>query len=232
MPFDKGHGYQGVLLFDSKEDTVQCHFCGGWFNFLPRHVHDVHKMKARQYKEEVGLLQSTALLSESMRERLLRNIDTRKKNLVPGGRQKKETIEKIRTTIKKNLHNAERRNRLGTCPAQLLDRIRKIAEKKGRTPTHREIATFRQTIELVFGSVEEAFRQASLPRRTPGVNVNHRSKIRDLEGERRRLLEEIREFRNIHGRLPHFSDCSRKLLTDYQTFKRRFGSFRKALELA
>ena len=62
MPSVSGVGFQGVVLFDSETNKVQCSICGEWFDFLGIHV-KTHKLTVKQYKYQFGLNQETALMS-------------------------------------------------------------------------------------------------------------------------------------------------------------------------
>lgn len=172
MRYDKGSGFLGVLLFDGKTDKVQCHLCGLWFTALGNHLHKEHNMTASAYKEEVGLNQTTALIGENLREKLIANgLEQRMKNLVKGHKWTKESREKVRATIKKN--SFEMQNLHGTCPEQILSRITKKYNELGRTPTTDELGRsgFMKTIRKVYGSTEEAFRLAGVPYRKPGLTM-------------------------------------------------------------
>lgn len=99
MKFEEGYGYLGTLLFDGKTDTIQCHFCGDWFSYLPHHLHKEHSMTAKQYKEKIGLLSSSALISESEREKLMHRLVSN----LPNKKDKKiskKTRKKISEAIK------------------------------------------------------------------------------------------------------------------------------------
>src|SRR6185436_14180348 len=121
MKFDRGFGYEGVLLFDGKTDKIQCHFCGQWFSQLGHHLHKEHNMLASEYKDEVGLLQTTALIGEELRAKLIqKNLGKRLKNLRPGKKKTRAEKEKIRKTLKANALRRETQNRFGTSPLQLI----------------------------------------------------------------------------------------------------------------
>lgn len=221
MKFEGGYGYQGVLLMDGKTNDIQCHLCGSWFNYLPNHLHKEHNMTAEQYKEKVGLRQSSALVSEEARENMIRSgLNRRKANLKPGGKKTEEQKQKIRDTLK-NVKR-ETQNERGTCPQQLIDRLRKEADRIGKVPPTKSL-TFITTLKRVFGSYKEALRRAGLDTRKSGVNV----RWEDITNEK--LLEEIRYFYKLNGRRPTWSDIKRKTFRPGEIYNRRFGSFKKAI---
>lgn len=177
MKYDKGFGYLGVLLFDGATDQIQCHLCGQWFKALPQHVSKEHNMMAAAYKQEVGLLQSTALISESTRAALIASGHKRFKNLRKGTKHTKEQIEKIRNTLIENGKKFENMNLRGTCPEQLLDRLQKLYKEKGEDFSSRDIG-FSEALEKVYGSVREACTLAGIPYRKSGENKSYSHRIK------------------------------------------------------
>lgn len=169
MPFSyegTGYGYQGVLLFDGNTDKVQCHFCGDWFEFLPAHIAKEHNLKAKDYKDIVGLRQTTALISEKLRSKLISRGQKRFSNLKPGiGARTEEQKEKIRQTML--IRKRETENEKGTCPFQLIDRLTQRAKELGRCPTTYEI-NFEETLRRVFGTFANACKEAGLTPLKPG----------------------------------------------------------------
>jgi hypothetical protein len=119
MKFVGGFGYQGTILFDGETQKIQCHFCGNWYDFLAPHIAAEHNMRASEYKSIVGLNQSTALISEKHREKLIANgLNKRLQNL-RNRRGKKHSLEsrkKIAETLKNRTR--EKENKSGTCPEQ------------------------------------------------------------------------------------------------------------------
>lgn len=172
MTFDQGFGYLGVLAYDGNDEKVQCHFCGKWYGALGRHLAKEHNMKAWEYKERVGLNQSTALISEKHRDALVKSgLDKRLQNLRAGGKQSASTKAKISRTLK--ALSIQNRNRTKTCPLQLLERLEDRARELGRTPTTRELP-FYEALVRTFGSYPEACRMANLKVRKNGETVTKR----------------------------------------------------------
>lgn len=201
MRFDTGYGYQGVLLFDGDEDTVQCHFCGEWFHALGNHLHKEHNMDSATYKQLVGLNKTTALIGEKMREKLIaKNLGKRLKNLRPGRKHTEATKEKIRATLKEN--RREMQNITGTCPEQLLERLRKVYEEKGAAFSLRRVS-FGETLIRVFGSMQAACTLANVPYRQPGQTVTSQltfdhNKIEEVNW--------VKKFIDENNRLPTYTD--------------------------
>lgn len=230
MPFENGYGFYGTLLFDGKTDNVQCHLCGGWFNYLPHHLHKEHNMNANDYKTKVGLGMSSALLSESARANLIqRGLEKRLKNLRPNRKHSDETREKIKKNNKEGFNRMEYKNKFGTCPLQLLDRLNALAKKLGRTPGTREVG-FMDTLRKVFGSYKEACRRAKLEIRKPGANIVRRNRTIFTDEQ---LIESLRFFKERENRYPTSSDAERGLLiAKSELYRKRFKKWGNALDIA
>lgn len=230
MKFNGGFGYQGVLLMDGETSKIQCHYCGEWFEYLAHHLHREHNMSAAEYKTAVGLRQSTALLGEKFRAKLIAvHLDERKSNLrVQYGKKTEEQKAKIRETMLRNGMAREQQNEYGTCPMQLITRLQALAAKLGRTPTKKEI-TFTATLTKVFGSVANAITRAGLTPRKTGVNVYWKGT--EPLYTRDALLQALKDFKEANQRDPSWSDFRRDLLPAPNTYRKFFGTWRKAVEL-
>jgi len=234
MPFRGGFGYVGALVFDGTSDKIQCHFCGEWFAYLIPHLRE-HSMRASEYKEKVGLLQSTALISEKAREKLIASgLDKRLQNLrsQKGKKRPFKTRQKISATLKANKDKEEHLNLKGNCPAQLLDRIQKKYQADVKGWRVHSLKGMRESIIRTFGSVKEACRLAGVPYREPG---QHWTKVAHpmvaINFTDRQLLDLLRKFEKNNGRAPSYSDCKRGLLPPLKLYTKRFGGFKKALKL-
>lgn len=169
MPFQAGYGYEGVLAFDPIEDKIQCHFCGEWFITLQHHLRREHSMAVKEYKEKTGLNQNTALISEGLRAKLIANgLARRLKNLRPNLHHSEATKKKIGESLRKN--RRETQNIHGTCPEQLITRLRVRYDELGRTPTQDEIRGY-DTICKVWGSWKRACEIAGVPWRKPNEKI-------------------------------------------------------------
>jgi len=219
MPFENGYGYQGVLLYDELDGSVQCHLCGKWFQSLGHHVNRVHAIKSSAYKTMVGLNQTTALISEKLREKIIEStkhtLQARLANLaLPKKKQEKYNTKNTR----------QRQNKTGNCPMQLLDRIKQKALELGRTPTALELekTVAKKTIVMVFGSMENAIRLAGLVPRKKGEGVTYKTYTKE------EIIEILKNFKATHGRNPLMSDSKRGLIPSWGAFVKHFGSFNEA----
>lgn len=199
MRFKEGHGFIGALIFDTDTKKIQCHICGKWFDVLANHLAREHNMSSASYKDIVGLNQSTALINETVREKLIATgMEKRLKNLKnrKGTTVSEETKNKIRETLKKN--KAEMQNLHNTCPAQLLERLRNEFIKIGHTPSEKTL-NFKEALLNTYGTYREACRLAGIPEPLkPGQT--HRKPLYTKE----KCVEYIRNYIDVHQKLPTY----------------------------
>jgi hypothetical protein len=192
-------------------------------------------MKALEYKRITGLAKTAALVNEETRARMIeQGVLQAEENKRRGqlkkfnqstwsAEKKKEFAEAMRKASLEHGKTMAKKNQNETCPLQLVHRIRKQAEELGRTPTMRE-APYSRTAVKVYGSWDALLRRAGMERDA----VNKKNQPIPEED----LLEMLREFKKREQREPSTSDCKRNLLPHKSTFSRKFGSFKKAKELA
>lgn len=230
MKFDDGHGFIGALLFDTETDKVQCHFCGEWYFALSPHIAKEHNMTASAYKEKVGLFQTTALIGEKMRAKLIASgLDKRLQNLRVGGKKSQSTIEKTRATLIRNAQKPEMKNLRGTCPAQLIDRLQKIYAQEGKNFNSRQVQ-FGSLLKKTFGSIQEAYRLANVPYRKSGLTMTMENKKKDSE---QNLIDFVKEFVSRFNREPKYKDFvsqGKKYLYQHQVRGKK--NMRKIMNIA
>jgi len=128
----------------------------------------------------------------------------------------------------------EQKNKKGTCPDQVLDVIKKLAEKLGRTPSLKDLIVYtggqryKHLVFKLFGSWKNAIHMLGLEEVSRNQNRG-RSIKRYTEDE---LLEYLAVFYHETNKIPTATDCKRGLLPDYNSYLRIFGSFPSARRLA
>lgn len=228
--FEGGYGYLGVLSYDKSKGKVQCHLCGLLFRMINNgHLGRIHGITAREYKEKTGLSQMTALMGEETREKI---ITTRGHNpncaevLKEAQKKRRERLangdKDLQSGFKMSL---EVRNKRGTCPDQLLDKISKTIKSYGRVVTADEFKKFHHgrflgSVYRTYGTWEHAL---SL--------LGYRS-FRGKHYKEEELLEAMRNFYLVNKRTPRYSDFNRGLLPSYWTYKNKFGTFNEARKRA
>lgn len=210
-------------------------------------------MTTRDYKEKFGLAYSTALISEAFRAQLKQRSLDYFRSLTPeqlaefrshareAGRAGREKWNKIRQGFQPAIQ-LETKNKRGTCPDQLLDKIKEVATKLGRTPSKGEFIDqtggqrYTHLIRATFGSWGKALDMLDMKPQPPIAkshpNQNkagiHSSHVAYDDDE---LLEYLTIFVENHHRIPTHTDCKRGLIPSAYVWK-RFGGLPKARELA
>lgn len=215
----------GVLLKDD-EGKVLCAWCGKAFHNLGRHVVARHGMTARDYKQEVGLLQKSSLVSERLR--LRRSAQGKQMVARLGGRV--AAASTLRDAHAKHrvygpnpsLRTPERLNLTGRCYSQLLAVGAAILREEGRVtqPRLRRRGVSEKSV-LAFWPSMDAYRQA--------IGDTYRSAGHHTDAQ---LLAALRSLALKLGRTPTGSDLRRYGLPYLSTFAHRFGTYATACERA
>jgi len=212
-------GYpQGVVLKDD-DGRLLCAYCGKTFEYLPRHISRAHAMTTREYKQEVGLMQKSALVSERIRtarvRTALRNMSIPSVNTILAARGPG------RKRGSKHEYTAEQQNKSGRCFAQILTVARQIVNARGQVTIKDMHARgiWQYNIEMMFGSMQNLARLAGDDR--------HMGQWTQEE-----LLTALRSLGDKLGRTPASSDLRRYGLPGLMSYFRAFGSYRTACERA
>lgn len=233
-----GYGFIGCLLSTIEGDAVQCHICGELFIDLAKHVSQKHNITSVEYKDKFQLARKTALISEN--ERMARK--QRFLNYLKSLTEEEKREFKIRARERyKNNHSRSRqisletKNKRGTCPDQLLQKIKDVAKKIGHTPSKTEFINecdsqrYVHLIYKTFGSWTKALKLIGMEPKKPintgnsdGYN-QYNKKYSDEE-----LLEYLVIFAQENNRKPTATDFRRGLLPPYYHYTRRWGGIENA----
>jgi len=237
-----GYGYLGALSCTKDGKYLECHICGELYADLAKHVIQGHKISARSYREKFQLAYQTKLISETERmarkERFLEWLKGKSKT------EQKEFFARLRKNAlkgsKRNLNNRkgfqpketlERKNKKGTCPDQLLDKIKQAAQALGHTPSKHDFIGFCESqrflhlIYKTFGSYRNALKILGMQPKQQKFGTH--KKYSDAE-----LLEYLRIYAQENRKIPTYTDCRRGLLPTYDTYIRRWGSMENARRVA
>lgn len=232
-PVVGGHGYYGTLLYSKEHDLIQCHECGEWFRALyggcKGHL-STHGLTADSYKEKYKLARKTALISEGLREKLVKHylelakdpefLKTAKNNML----SEKAAYNRRHSMSGKKIR-LETRNKRGNCPDQLLEKIRIVGDYVKRennlVSQSDYIKVFGygdiQTIFNTFGSWKKACKLAGYK------SARWAKKFTDEQ-----LIKFLQNFYDEHKRTPISSDFSRGYLPSKNIYRARFGSLNEA----
>lgn len=231
VPKGKGFGYYGAILMTKDEGNIQCHICGETFDLLASHLRQIHSTTTKKYRERFELSQRTSLVSEATRKIISSRLIERWKN--PEYRKKMLSYQKHGWHGKNGgKERLEAKNKKGTCPDQILDKIKKLSIEYGYTPSGREMKQqhprWLYLACRVFGSWGKAVEKAGLTPKERNTNKGrpaHRYSDYDL-------LEFLRIFYQENDKLPTIGDAGRGLIPSELIYGKRFGGFPKAREMA
>lgn len=225
---NKGYGYYGTVAITEDGEYIQCHICSNLYQSLGGHLR-LHKITAEKYKETYGLAATASLLSEPARIRHQEQVVSK----ISGGglpawleeynkKVQSGEIKHVGTKRKEGGWSLQRRNEEGTCPDQILLKIRELAETLGHTPSHDEFVRhynyrYIHTIVYHYGSYLNAVSKLGM-----------KSAKELKERTREELLEELVEFHEKYDRIPMTSDWKRGLLTGRSTYFKYFGTLNNA----
>lgn len=229
-----GFGYFGTVAYNLERTHVQCHLCGSFFRRLGLHIRYSHDSSVKDYKAQFGLNLNRSLIAPIERERYQQHWESLSES------EKEEVRERMRQNMHLGTEAArkvvidrskklETRNLEGTCPDQLLDKISKLKDEIGHTPTIAEFKKrynnqYYKIIYSTFGTWNEALKVL-------GMTINSkRGPSRQYTEES--LIEMIRNFKKIYKREPYKRDTRDGTLPSEMTMTRYFGSWSKAKEAA
>lgn len=225
-----GFGYYGAIEVTTDGEYIRCHICGKLFYDLGSHARQAHKTPVSKYKEQFQLQATTALISEKERNnRKQRTIDWLK---TLSDEEKKNYRLRCAEKIKKfherkhkmrGKESLEAKNKKGTCPQQLIEKIKETAKALDKTPTLAEFIDFtggqrfKHLVLKVYGTWNNALRIANLKSGTKRIGKYKKY-------SREELLEYLAIFSQENNKLPTATDAKRGLIPNDKTYKRWFGS--------
>ena len=176
MPFKGGFGYRGMLLYDSTEDKIMCHFCGLWRNQLNGTHLRTHDLTAREYKIETGINQTYGLVSIGtllLRSKISKaNYKDKKAKIVKGIKKYRKSTKGIKMSkLKKGTDMFY--NRLGLCEAQLEERLIQLSKKLGRPVASRDNHALTSALRRRFGTFDKAKGFFNMRRLVKGKRITY-----------------------------------------------------------
>lgn len=224
----KGFGFYGTVALTDDKTLVQCHICGNLFPSVGQHLRK-HKVSAERYKVMFKLAAQTALISEPVRQMYQEKVVSKLKGKgLPtwldeyNKKVQSGEIKHIGTKRKEGGMSLERRNELGICPDQVLEKIKDVADAIGGPPSIEDFqkvhgGRYMGTITYLHGSWSAAVKKAC------GMT---RDELRIPDNSR--LIEDLQAFYYKHKRIPMTSDFNRGMLRNRGIYISRFGSLNNA----
>lgn len=228
-----GYGYVGAITKDLTGNFIQCHYCGYFFESVALHTANVHKIKAREYRQDLGLALGTRLqgdtYTEMARERAIElNKDKNWDRITQEGRaaaSRQKASKRPRT-----VRTVEYLNKRGTCYDQTVDAIQRVSKALKHTPTKEEFEQLTNGGMLAsaiqhFGTWQNALQMS-------GIEVVHgKSNHRTRKWTPEKILEALSEFAEIEQRPPRSRDLINvDWLPNPSTVCRAFGGIIQARE--
>lgn len=211
-----GHPVGVVLKAD--DGKLLCAFCGKLTEQLGNHAH-VHGMTAAEYKDEVGLLRGSALVSERVRQTMIaRGLRSQKTAPSPA-----LNLALNRSSVPsygaRNKRRPEALNKTGRCLSQLVAVARTVAAENGGRISMRLMRRqgVPQNAMLPYGGFQRIAQLA-------GATARAKSK-RFTDAE---LLTVLRTLAMELGRTPSESDLRRYGLPSNVTYVNHFGHLSEA----
>ena len=225
---ENGFGYIGVLLRNKDTDLIQCHLCGRWFNSLSQHIFSSHKIPVIDYKKKFGLPLSFPLISRSLSSKHhqramtpkniehLKNIRSKTGKLVSTCKRKK---------FMKYATNCEAyKNKFGLCDEQILRRYLMVTDIVGAEVGMRTLKKYDPALE---GAINRRGGISEFKKKN-GFTVIKKHPIRNDD----EILSIIRKEYKTIGHVPTSKHFKRPGSISLKTIINRFGSYRRALEMA
>jgi len=209
----EGYGLDGVQELHKDKQQMLCKICGEWSNSLGHHLY-AHEIKARDYKDKFNLMQSTALVSEETREKLVAYGLKREPMLKKGAK-----IYKKRSKPRKDPNMIlEGLNKEGRCYEQVLDKLVQLVDKIGRVPTADE---FLKEYRIGYNTI--AYRYGTYNNMLKLIGLNPNRRRFQYRYSKDVLVEHIKMFYEMHRRYPTNSDVKRGLMPALGTYNKYFG---------
>lgn len=240
IPKKEGFGYYGTLLGTEDGQHIQCHTCGELFQDLTVHLRFTHRTTNQEYREKYQLNRTTSLISENMREKRKQTTlawleSLTKEQIVEYRNKSKTALLKWRKNNPEMpwTKRLESMNKVGSCPDQVLEKIKEIKEQLGKVPTLQEfvVATggqrYKHLIFKFYGSWNNALKLLKYKTR-PSYGIG----IRGKSYQKEELLEYMKLFVKENNKIPTFTDFKAGMLPDYQVYARKFGNIENARQEA
>lgn len=230
---ESGYGYLGTVAYTKDGSSIQCYECGKLFSSIVPHVIK-HGLTTREYKQKYQISLRTPLISRKLREA---KIKTYKETITKEINTKAvEGLRKYRADVKSGKRkyingrkgwSLEKRNKMGTCPDQLIDKLQKLTDENNGHIGYRKLAKdyggFLRSLITTFGNLTNARKAAGL--------INHGYSVMRYSEEY--LLEAMRDFYKLHGRTPTISDFKAENgLPDYKNYHKHYGGINRARLMA
>lgn len=223
---NEGYGFYGTMGHSEDGRFVQCHECGGLFGNLGQHAQKKHDLKSTEYRQKYQLMAKTSLMSHQSRKVYASTYqylwtEEHKQYL----REQRAKIDKSKVGVKggKVRRALEKKNKLGTCPDQLIDKIQRLSVTLRRVPSYTEfekeygLGVMDAVVNEHGGWIKAVHKAGLIPAKEAATY------------DRGDMLMKLVRFRKKHGRDALSNDLnSLSYLPSLSTYQRAFGSLHEA----
>ena len=227
---DKGFGFKGVLLRDTNSDLIQCHVCGQWKSFLPSHICRKHKIRAMDYRVKFGLPMTYPLCSRgysNIQSVKARTCEERHAQLDEARRLIKHK-KGSGASNKYSKNSAAWLNKYAICKEQVLRRYIMLADELGKEPSSRDLEKIDYKL---LAAILRHYRTFNEFKDENGFEV---VKKYPTYGDDK-LIFLLRKFAQENHCMPrarYFNGSNSGGYPSHETYRARFGSWNRAMELA
>lgn len=226
-PNKSGFGYLGTVAHTKDGEFIQCYECGDLVKSLSTHVKK-HKMKPKDYREKYQLNSKTPLCSPKFSdlkrkiyaERVATKLTMNKRK--EAHRKWIESVKKNGQAPKKTSRTLEWHNKNGTCPDQIISRLKELGEISYDELAKNHSSLLNRLVR-VYGSLNKARKIAGLTTRNQSTGhppIKHTTAS---------LLESLRDFYERYNRTPLSSDLrAENGLPPYSVYQRHFPTINHA----
>jgi len=214
--------------------------CGKLFQDLGPHIRTKHKIDVKEYRTQFMLAKKSSLISETRRLQLKNNTIKWLEGMTEDERNEIRTrsLEKARQYWSEHPWREqpkialETKNKRGTCPQQLLEKIREIEERIGHTPSLKRFVyetggqRYKHSIFTMFGSWNAALKLLGCTDITPARTRYSEHYTKE------ELIGYMRAYFKIHKKVPTNTDFKRRLLPSRSVYYKNFGSINEARRMA
>ena len=204
MEVKRGHGYQGVVMYDDIEDKLQCHICGKFYENLGQHIWMGHKIKSADYKIDFGASDAARMVNRNRRHG---------------------------HTYRRQGGAMLMKNRHGLCELQIKHRYQVVCDLLGRHPMQDEIMRYDK--KLFHCGIVPNYKNLNRFRESIGVQPKKwedysKIGVEKLIAELRRIRFDEHKLPTTSM----FMNGNRNGKPSIQCYYRTFGSWTNALRMA
>lgn len=238
MEAPAAHGFLGVIMYDDKEDKVQCHICGKWMEHVGGHINKAHGVSGEDYKDRFGLAQRIALCGSGYSAKRREIADkgvasgTFKAVMRAGEHTPRRIAYRRNPKVRPGNSALSVKNRHGLCELQMFGRYEVVKKIVGREPLSPDLQKYdSQLLGAIYKSYESLNKYKKHIGRPEWKKGAHEQNS-DIE-----LVAHLRKWAHEHKRRPTAKDFQPGSIVGrgyprYLVFFRRFGSWSNALQTA